>query len=41
MVLPGNKKSSKVTCFSVRVRVAEERPPIRVKATAKMHSGSF
>jgi hypothetical protein len=41
MVLPGNKKSSKVTCFSVRVRVAEERPPIRVKAIAKMHSGSF
>jgi uncharacterized sporulation protein YeaH/YhbH (DUF444 family) len=42
MVLPGNKKSSsKVTCFSVRVRAAEERPPIRVKAIAKMHSGSF
>jgi uncharacterized sporulation protein YeaH/YhbH (DUF444 family) len=41
MVLPGNKKSSKVTCFSVRGRAAEERPPIRVKAIAKMHSGSF
>ena len=41
MVLPGNKKSSKVTCFSVRVRAAEERPPIGVKAIAKMHSGSF
>src|SRR6266851_2322936 len=38
---PETRDSSKVTCFSVRVRASEERPPIPAKAMARMRSASF